>query len=176
MVRRYNREVQTVECRASLLQWSIYCPMLRTTFTLAIRRSWFGKCGCFCWARWDHDSDLTLIESVFCATSQPSRILPQVPLTRAGLRFRIIVVWTGCLRRARSTRPTGSYDAIIIGGGTAGAIVAAKLRLAIGGSKRILVIEAGGPTSADIGGTAPVPWLPKDATISPSSMCRASTR
>ena len=64
--------------------------------------------------------------------------------------------------------PLDSYDAIIVGGGTAGAIVASKLRLASGGSKRILIIEAGGPTSADIGGAAFVPWLPsgrKDLTI-----------
>ena len=37
-----------------------------------------------------------------------------------------------------------------VGGGTAGAIVASKLRLASGGSKRILIIEAGGPTSAEL--------------------------
>jgi cellobiose dehydrogenase (acceptor) len=64
--------------------------------------------------------------------------------------------------------PLDRYDAIIVGGGTAGAIVAAKLRRASGGSKRILVIEAGGPTSAAIGGTALVPWLPagrRDLTI-----------
>jgi len=63
---------------------------------------------------------------------------------------------------------TGRYDAIIVGGGTAGAIVAAKLQLASGGRKRILVIEAGGPTSAAIGGTDRPPWLPpnrSDLTI-----------
>jgi choline dehydrogenase-like flavoprotein len=63
---------------------------------------------------------------------------------------------------------TGDYDAIITGGGTAGTIVAAKLQLASKGHKRILVIEAGGPTSAAIGGTAFPPWLPpdrKDLTI-----------
>jgi len=51
-------------------------------------------------------------------------------------------------------QPTGGYDAIIVGGGTAGTIVAAKLQLAGRGRKRILIIEAGGPTAAAIGGTA----------------------
>jgi choline dehydrogenase-like flavoprotein len=59
---------------------------------------------------------------------------------------------------------TGRYDAIIIGGGTAGVIVAAKLRIASGGTKRILIIEAGGPTAAAIGGTDFPPWLPPDRT------------
>ncbi|MEW6272929.1 MAG: GMC family oxidoreductase [Thermodesulfobacteriota bacterium] len=56
--------------------------------------------------------------------------------------------------------PTGRYDAIVVGGGTAGAIVATKLQLAGRGRKRILVIEAGGLTSAEIGGTDRPPWLP----------------
>jgi cellobiose dehydrogenase (acceptor) len=56
--------------------------------------------------------------------------------------------------------PTGVYDAIIVGGGTAGIIVAAKLQAASGGRKRILVIEAGGPTSIAVGGTAYPPWAP----------------
>ena len=63
---------------------------------------------------------------------------------------------------------SGTYDAIIIGGGTAGSIVASKLCLASRGRKRILIIEAGGPTSAAIGGTAFPPWLPRyrrDLTI-----------
>src|SRR5271156_3571112 len=63
---------------------------------------------------------------------------------------------------------TGEYDAIILGGGTAGAIVAAKLVQAAGRRKRILIIEAGGPTAASIGGTAFPSWLPpnrKDLTI-----------
>jgi choline dehydrogenase-like flavoprotein len=55
--------------------------------------------------------------------------------------------------------PLDSYDAIIIGGGTAGSIVAAKLRLATGGRKRILIIDAGGPLSAASGGAARPPWL-----------------
>lgn len=69
---------------------------------------------------------------------------------------------TGCGGdAARSVaQPAGSYDAIIVGGGTAGAIVAAKLRAASGGQKRILIIEAGGPTSATIGGMDSPPWLP----------------
>ena len=58
--------------------------------------------------------------------------------------------------------PTGVYDAIVVGGGSAGAIVAAKLQIASGGRKRILVIEAGGPTAAAIGGSDRPPWLPPD--------------
>jgi len=57
---------------------------------------------------------------------------------------------------------------IVVGGGTAGAIVAAKLRQATSGSKRILIIEAGGPTTAAIGGAAFPAWLPagrSDLTI-----------
>jgi len=56
--------------------------------------------------------------------------------------------------------PTGVYDAIVIGGGTAGIIVASRLQAASGGRKRILVIEAGGPTSIAVGGTAYPPWAP----------------
>ena len=56
--------------------------------------------------------------------------------------------------------PQGVYDVIIVGGGAAGAIVAAKLQRASNGKQRILVIEAGGPTLAKIGGTAYPPWLP----------------
>lgn len=59
---------------------------------------------------------------------------------------------------------TGSYDAIIVGGGSAGAIVATKLQMASGGRKRILIIEAGGPTAAAIGGTDFPIWLPRDRT------------
>ncbi|MGH7891968.1 MAG: GMC family oxidoreductase N-terminal domain-containing protein, partial [Thermodesulfobacteriota bacterium] len=57
---------------------------------------------------------------------------------------------------------SGRYDVIIIGGGTAGTIVAAKLQAASGGRKRILIIEAGGPTAASIGGTDYPVWLPPD--------------
>jgi cellobiose dehydrogenase (acceptor) len=59
-------------------------------------------------------------------------------------------------------QPTGSYDAIVVGGGTAGAIVATKLQLAGAGRRRILVIEAGGLTSAASGGTDRPPWLPPE--------------
>lgn len=59
-------------------------------------------------------------------------------------------------------RATGRYDAIIVGGGTAGLIVAAKLQRASGGHKRILIVDAGGPTAAAIGGTAYPPWLPPE--------------
>ena len=60
------------------------------------------------------------------------------------------------------------YDAIIVGGGSAGTIVAAKLQMASGGRKRILIIEAGGPTAAAIGGMDRPPWVPaarRDLTI-----------
>ncbi len=59
------------------------------------------------------------------------------------------------------TRPAGRYDVIIVGGGTAGAIVAARLQSAGQGRKRILIIEAGGPTAAAIGGADFPPWLPR---------------
>jgi cellobiose dehydrogenase (acceptor) len=62
------------------------------------------------------------------------------------------------------TETPGGFDAIIVGGGAAGAIVAAKLQAASAGRKRILVIEAGGPTSATIGGTAFPSWVPSDRT------------
>ena len=79
-----------------------------------------------------------------------------------------LVGMLGCGGSNYVNPPIDAYDAIIIGGGTAGAIVASKLRLASGGSKRILIIEAGGPTSAATGGAARVPWLPagrNDLTI-----------
>jgi choline dehydrogenase-like flavoprotein len=52
----------------------------------------------------------------------------------------------------------GSYDVIIVGGGTAGSIVASKLRQSAGTGQRILIIEAGGATTSAIGGTHLVPW------------------
>ena len=85
---------------------------------------------------------------------------------QAGLTLTVASPLTGLLGCGGSVvnPPLDGYDAIIVGGGTAGAIVAAKLRVASGGGKRILIIEAGGPTSADIGGTALVPWLPAGRT------------
>ncbi|MGE3523665.1 MAG: twin-arginine translocation signal domain-containing protein, partial [Candidatus Dadabacteria bacterium] len=77
---------------------------------------------------------------------------------RAGLALGLAAklgIMGGCVDNA-----SGEYDAVIIGGGTAGAIVAAKLRAAGGGRKRVLVIEAGGPTSALIGGTDYPVWVP----------------
>src|SRR5271163_1072049 len=62
------------------------------------------------------------------------------------------------------TETPGGFDAIIVGAGAAGAIVAAKLQAASGGKKRILIIEAGGNTSATIGGTDFPPWLPPGRT------------
>lgn len=60
------------------------------------------------------------------------------------------------------SQPTGAYDAIIVGGGTAGSIVASKMQLASNGNKRILIIEAGGPTSARVGGTDRPSWVPSE--------------
>ncbi|MHB8382985.1 MAG: GMC family oxidoreductase N-terminal domain-containing protein [Candidatus Binataceae bacterium] len=62
------------------------------------------------------------------------------------------------------TQSTGEYDAIIVGGGSAGTIVGARLLAARRGRKRILIIEAGGPTGAAIGGAAYPPWLPSGRT------------
>ena len=81
-----------------------------------------------------------------------------------GIGAQLGGLW-GCSGSGRSVvTSTGSYDAIIVGGGTAGAIVATKLQAAGGGRKRILIIEAGGPTSAAIGGTDFPPWLPPGRT------------
>ena len=90
---------------------------------------------------------------------------------RAGLALGMaspLIGMLGCGGGNYVNPPIDGYDAIIVGGGTAGAIVASKLRLASGGRKRILIIEAGGPTSAATGGAALVPWLPagrNDLTI-----------
>jgi choline dehydrogenase-like flavoprotein len=90
---------------------------------------------------------------------------------QAGLTLAVVSPLTGLVACGGSNAvnpPSDGYDAIIVGGGAAGAIVAAKLRLATGGSKRILIIEAGGPTAAAIGGTAWPVWLPagrRDLTI-----------
>ena len=82
---------------------------------------------------------------------------------QAGLAAGIgaqLCVWAGVAKAIDA--PAGRYDAIIVGGGTAGVIVATKLRKAGGKHKRILIIEAGGPTAASIGGAAFPPWLPPD--------------
>ncbi len=52
------------------------------------------------------------------------------------------------------------YDIIIVGAGAAGCIVAKRLVDALP-RKRILLIEAGGPTSAEVGGKDFVPYDPK---------------
>ncbi len=81
-----------------------------------------------------------------------------------GIGAQLGGLW-GCSGSGQSVvTSTGSYDAIIVGGGTAGSIVATKLQTASGGRKRILIIEAGGPTSAAIGGTDFPPWLPPGRT------------
>lgn len=82
-----------------------------------------------------------------------------------GLGSHLVAI-AGCSGgSANLVRETpGGFDAIIVGGGAAGAIVAAKLQIASSGRKRILIIEAGGPTSAAIGGTDFPPWLPPDRT------------
>lgn len=90
-------------------------------------------------------------------------------LLQAGLAAGIgsqLGLWAGIAEAVE--RPAGTYDVIIVGGGTAGAIVAAQLHKARGKHKRILIIEAGGPTAASIGGTDFPPWLPpgrRDLTI-----------
>ncbi|MEV0946131.1 GMC family oxidoreductase [Rhodococcus sp. NPDC049939] len=78
---------------------------------------------------------------------------------RAGLALGLLGLSAGCVDRA-----DGEYDAVVIGGGTAGAIVAAKLQSVGGGRRRILIIEAGGPTSALIGGADYPAWVPEGRT------------
>ncbi len=83
---------------------------------------------------------------------------------RVGLGLGLgsqLVALSGCGGSSGNTvsETPGLYDAIIVGGGTAGLIVAAKLQLASGGSKRILIIEAGGASASAIGGTAFPPWV-----------------
>jgi cellobiose dehydrogenase (acceptor) len=81
----------------------------------------------------------------------------------AGLAVGIGAQVGGLAACGDSVQDTGGqYDAIIVGGGCAGAIVAAKLQMASRGRKRILVIEAGGPTVAAIGGTDWPEWLPPE--------------
>lgn len=86
-------------------------------------------------------------------------------LLRAGIAAGVAAQLGPLARLAHAVdAPTGAYDAIVVGGGTAGAIVASKLRAAWGRRRKILIIEAGGPTSARIGGTDFVPWLPPGRT------------
>jgi cellobiose dehydrogenase (acceptor) len=88
---------------------------------------------------------------------------------QAGLGLGLsspLITLAGCGGSGGSTvtETPGGFDAIIVGGGAAGAIVAAKLQAASRGQKRILIIEAGGATSATIGGTDFPPWLPPNRT------------
>jgi cellobiose dehydrogenase (acceptor) len=88
---------------------------------------------------------------------------------QAGLGLGLssqLVALAGCGGSGASTvtETPGGFDAIIVGGGAAGAIVAAKLQAASDGKKRILIIEAGGATSATIGGTDFPPWVPPGRT------------
>ena len=82
----------------------------------------------------------------------------------AGLAASVGSPWLSGCYGEDVNEPTGVYDAIIVGGGTAGSIVATKLQRASAGKKRILVIEAGGPTVAAIGGNAYPPWAPPGRT------------
>lgn len=85
----------------------------------------------------------------------------------AGLAAAGVPLLAGCWADEVYT-PSDLYDAIVVGAGAAGSIVAAKLAQAGGGRKRILVIEAGGPTQAGVGGTAYPSWAPvqrRDLTI-----------
>ena len=86
-------------------------------------------------------------------------------LLRAGVAAGVAAQLGALARIANAVEtPTGLYDAIIVGGGTAGSIVASKLRAAWGRRKRILIIEAGGANSAKIGGTDFPPWVPPGRT------------
>jgi choline dehydrogenase-like flavoprotein len=111
-------------------------------------------------------SDQTVVKEA--GTSQISRREFLHQASRAGVAMAIgspLATLAACGGDTHSVeQPTGAYDAIIVGGGSAGAIVAAKLRTAMGRRKRILVIEAGGATSAAIGGTDFPPWLPPGRT------------
>jgi len=79
---------------------------------------------------------------------------------RAGLAVGIgVPLVAGCWGEDVN-EAAGAYDVIVVGGGAAGAIVAARLQRASKGKKRILVIEAGGPTLAATGGTAYPSWVP----------------
>ncbi|MEO6564684.1 MAG: GMC family oxidoreductase [Casimicrobiaceae bacterium] len=79
---------------------------------------------------------------------------------RAGLAVAIGTPLLGACLGEEVVEPAGGYDVIIVGAGAAGIIVATKLQRASSGRKRILIIEAGGPTTAAIGGKAFPPWVP----------------
>lgn len=83
---------------------------------------------------------------------------------RAGLAVSLGTPLLGACFGQDTDEPTGVYDAIVVGGGAAGIIVATKLQRASNGRKRILIIEAGGPTTAAIGGKAYPPWVPPGRT------------
>lgn len=83
---------------------------------------------------------------------------------RAGIALSVASQFSALTGCESVSHASGRYDVIIIGGGTAGTIVAAKLQAASAGRRRILTIEAGGPTAASIGGTDRPPWVPPDRT------------
>ena len=99
-----------------------------------------------CPAKVDYDSDLELTKKGFLVSRVSRRDFCR-QVAQTGLTLAVASPLTGLLGCGGSVvnPPFDGYDAIIVGGGTAGAIVASKLRVASGGGKRILIIEAGGP-------------------------------
>jgi choline dehydrogenase-like flavoprotein len=83
---------------------------------------------------------------------------------RAGVALSIGAPLLGACYGEDVYEPTGVYDVIVVGGGAAGLVAVTKLQRASNGRKRILLIEAGGPTTAAIGGNAFPPWVPAGRT------------